>query len=214
MSRLTRAETQAQTRDHLIAAARPLFLREGYFATSLEKVADEAGYSKGAVYSNFASKDELCLIVLDQIRVERALEIATAAAAGTTLDERLDALQSWADRVLGDEGWSILEIEFATQVRRNPALREQVSQSAAAIRLQLAAVLRAFAAELDHPLPLAADELATALLSLGIGLGLQRAIDPELNVTVFTDIIRLLSTGTPPASAQHSADPEPNNLPG
>jgi AcrR family transcriptional regulator len=40
-----------------------LFLRDGYAATSLEKVADEAGYSKGAVYSNFWNKDELCLAV-------------------------------------------------------------------------------------------------------------------------------------------------------
>ena len=55
-TRLTRPESQARTRAELIATARDLFLSDGYAGTSLERVAEAAGYSKGAVYSNFASK--------------------------------------------------------------------------------------------------------------------------------------------------------------
>ena len=53
---LTRAERQAQTRVKLIDVARSMFLEDGYGATSLDRVALEAGFSKGAVYSNFQGK--------------------------------------------------------------------------------------------------------------------------------------------------------------
>lgn len=76
MARLTRAESQARTREQLIETAKQLFLRDGYSVTSLERVADEAGYSKGAVYSNFRNKDELCLAVLDRIHDEQVALVA------------------------------------------------------------------------------------------------------------------------------------------
>ncbi|MDN5852536.1 MAG: TetR/AcrR family transcriptional regulator, partial [Actinomycetia bacterium] len=63
----TRAERQAQTREALISVARELFLRDGFAATSLDRVAVEAGFSKGAVYSNFSGKEELGLAVLDDL---------------------------------------------------------------------------------------------------------------------------------------------------
>ena len=58
-TRVTRAERQAQTRERLIEVAREMFLSDGYAATSLDKVAVRAGFSKGAVYSNFAGKEQL-----------------------------------------------------------------------------------------------------------------------------------------------------------
>src|SRR6266545_6507235 len=97
MPRLTRAESQARTRDQLIATATELFLRDGYAATSLEKVADEAGYSKGAVYSNFRNKDELCLAVVDAIRADQAHRMAVALDGAETLEDMLTAFQRWAE---------------------------------------------------------------------------------------------------------------------
>ena len=98
MPRLSRAASQARTRAQLIETARELFLRDGYFATSLDKVADAAGYSKGAVYSNFASKDELCLAVLDALLAERAAQIAAAGRPGASGSAgKLAAFEKWAD---------------------------------------------------------------------------------------------------------------------
>ena len=65
MTRLTRAERKEQTRADLVAAARRVFGRQGFHAATLDDIADEAGDSKGAVYSNFEGKDELFLAVLD-----------------------------------------------------------------------------------------------------------------------------------------------------
>ena len=87
MARKTRAESQAETRAQLLKTARQLFFDDGYHPTSLEKVADAAGYSKGAVYSNFRNKDELCLTVLDRIGVH-----PESIGDSTGRVEHLDAL--------------------------------------------------------------------------------------------------------------------------
>src|SRR5699024_2058850 len=93
MSRLTRAESPAHTREQLVTTARELFLAHGYTATSLERVAETAGFSKGAVYSNFRNKDGLCLAVLDAIHEEQAEGVNAALSATSTLDELLVALR-------------------------------------------------------------------------------------------------------------------------
>jgi AcrR family transcriptional regulator len=193
MPRLSRAESQARTREQLLVTATQLFLRDGYFATSLEKVADEAGFSKGAVYSNFGGKDELCLAVLDGIHADQALQIGAALNTKGGLDRRLAALRRWAERTLGDEGWSSLEIEFASQARRDPGLRGELARRSVAIRALIATMIEAHAHDFGIELPLPAADLATALLSLGVGLGLQRALDPTIPARVFTDVVRALA---------------------
>src|SRR5258707_10805261 len=92
MARKTRVETQAETRAQLVKTARQLFFDDGYRPTSLEKVADAAGYSKGAVYSNFPNKDELCTAVLDEVRAERFGEVVAILARPDT-PARIEALR-------------------------------------------------------------------------------------------------------------------------
>ena len=71
MTRLSRAESQARTRRDLIDAATVVFARRGFGGASNAEVAEEAGYTKGAVYSNFSSKDELFLAALETRLRER-----------------------------------------------------------------------------------------------------------------------------------------------
>ena len=182
MPRMTRAESQARTRETLVATATELFQRDGYAATSLEKVADEAGYSKGAVYSNFRNKDELCLAVVDAIRADQAHRMATAIQGAGTLEEMLAAFQRWADATIGDVAWTVFEVEFATRARQDSAVRRQLAERNAQIRDAVATLLAEHAKEFGIELPLPAADCATALLSLGVGLGVQRASDPEVGV--------------------------------
>lgn len=193
MPRLSRAESQARTRQQLIATARQLFLRDGYAVTSLEKVADEAGYSKGAVYSNFRNKDELCLAVLDEIRTEQAELMAQAVAGADSFDARLAAFQRWAEQNIGNEAWTSLEVEFALSARRDTRVRDALAVRDRVIRDGIAALISENAEQYGIDLPMSADDVATALLSLGIGLGVQRAIDPKLPVAVLTDTIRVIA---------------------
>ena len=196
MARLTRAQSRARTREQLVATATDLFLRDGYAATSLDTVADEAGYSKGAIYSNFTGKDELCLAVLDGIHGQQAALLADALQQADSLDTLLSAFQEWAEKTIGDEAWTGLEVEFATNVRRDPALRGELAARARTIREVLAELLDTYAEKFGLVLPIPATDAATALLSLGIGLGVQRAIDPHIPVHVLPDVIRIL--GAPP----------------
>ncbi|BDH55119.1 TetR/AcrR family transcriptional regulator [Tsukamurella sp. PLM1] len=76
MARLTRVEQRAQTRADLLIAARERFLEVGYAAAGLEEIADRAGYSKGAVYSNFVDKPNLCREVLQGIHEEKVGELS------------------------------------------------------------------------------------------------------------------------------------------
>ena len=190
MARLTRAQSQARTRERLVATAREMFLTDGYHATSLDKVADTAGFSKGAVYSNFRNKDELCLAVLDDIHAGHIEEVA-AVVVGKSQEAAIAAFAEWAERMIGDEGWTVLEVEFAVQARRDPALRAELAARDRSVRATIAA-LAAQWAERNGAAALPPDDLATALLSLGIGLGIQRVIDPTIGVHVLTDTLRAL----------------------
>lgn len=189
MARKTRAETQAETRAQLVKTARQMFFEDGYYPTSLEKVADAAGYSKGAVYSNFRNKDELCTTVLDEVRAQRIGEVVEMMAQPDT-PARIEALRDWAERVIGDPGWTTLEVEFAVHARRNAELRSELAGRVDAI-LQMLATAAESAENADLKMP--GRETATAMLALGIGLGLLRSIDPAIPVNGLIDTLRLVS---------------------
>jgi AcrR family transcriptional regulator len=186
MPRMTRAESQAQTRSQLIATARQMFFSDGYHPTSLEKVADAAGYSKGAVYSNFRNKDELCTAVLDEIRAERFAEVIGLVSQ----PDRFEAIRDWAQRVIGDPGWTPLEAEFALHARPNEQLRTELAARLDNIIQMLATGVES-ADNLDLKIP--SREAATVMLALGVGLGLMRSIDPSIPVTGLIDVLRLVA---------------------
>lgn len=202
MARLTRSESQARTRADLIATARDLFLTDGYARTSLDRVAEAAGYSKGAVYSNFRTKKQLCLEVLDLIHETKFGEITTLIAAGSDLEDQLERLQGWAEQTLGDVGWTMLEFEFAIVARDDPQLRAELVSSLDAVRGALAAQVQLLADSTGIELPLPAQEVAAALLSMGIGLGIQRAVDPSLSARLIIDAVRMLLSVAEPARPQ------------
>lgn len=192
VTRLTRGESQARTRETLLTVATRAFLRDGYLATSLDRVADEAGFSKGAVYSNFGNKDELCLAVLDRIHAEQTTAIADALAGPASLDERLQSFTAWAERTIGDPAWTGLECEFATRARHVPRLRTELAAREAAVRDLVRELLEVTARDLGVTTPIPPDRAAGLLLSLGIGLGVRRMVDPAVDVSVLTDVVRLL----------------------
>ncbi|MFE3289792.1 TetR/AcrR family transcriptional regulator [Rhodococcus sp. NPDC059234] len=196
MARMTRSESQAQTRAHLVATARDLFLADGYAATSLEKVAEEAGYSKGAVYSNFRNKKELCLEVLQLIHTTKGAEVAAVLARQAPLEERLAAFEEWAERTLGDVGWTMLEFEVIVLARHDPELRAALGAGLGTVHSMVAAVLASLVASGEVTLPVSAEDAATSALSMGVGLGIQRAIDPTISTGALTRNVRALLTAS------------------
>lgn len=113
MARLSRIEAQALTRERLLAAAHELFRRDGYAATSVERIAAAAGYSKGAVYSNFENKEAIFLAVLDaqgQESLDELLEAIDRAADGAAV---IGLLVGWAEERSRSGGWSLTILEHA-----------------------------------------------------------------------------------------------------
>lgn len=170
-TRLTRAERRALTRSELLQAAERRFYRDGYHGTSLEAIAEEAGYTKGAVYSAFESKAGLFLTLLDAMIDERLDVIATMFAEHPLGESRAEML---AERPVDERSqrWSLLVIEFVLHAAREPELLAQFAARYRRMRDGLAAL----AAETETPL--GPEPWATATLALVNGLALERLIDP------------------------------------
>ena len=171
-TRLTRSESAALTRSELLEAAERRFFIDGYHATTLEAIADEAGYSKGAVYSAFESKADLFLTLLDAIVDGRLEEIATLFADHPHGPSRVATL---AKRPIDDRNqqWFLLAMEFWLHARRDPELLDRFASR----YLRLRAGLAALASELATPL--GAEGWAIVSLALANGLALERLIDPD-----------------------------------
>lgn len=179
-------EQRAQTRADLLIAARDRFLEVGYAAASLEDIADRAGYSKGAVYSNFVDKPNLCREVLQAIHEEKIGELAGVVTGEGELQARIDLLADWVKRTAGDVGWTMLELEFITVARTDPDLLAMIVELRAAARSTVVEMLvdlvrgESGADEIAPHLRSTLESAAELLLSAGIGLGIQRAIDPTI----------------------------------
>lgn len=200
MPRLTRAQRQEQTRAELLEAAKNRFLQRGYTATSLEDIADDAGYTKGAVYSNFGNKPNLCREVLDAIHREKLGELANLAISGEDVSARVAAVTTWFESTVGDVGWTMLELEFVVLSRHDQELTTMISALRDDAATSTAGMLRSIAFDLgvtesqlaQGDMAATLDGLANLLLSAGIGLGIQRAVDPSVPVGPTTDAIKHL----------------------
>ena len=188
--KVSRVERQAETRKALVAQARTMFLNEGYAATSLDKVAIEAGYSKGAVYSNFDGKEELCLEVLDGIHREKVRGVAKIFSGTGDLSSQLDVFAAWAQDELADPRWTRLEIEFAAVAGGNPWVAKQLATR----HREIAELVRLLVVDISQRFGLRgveyAGQTATALMSAGIGLGALRSLDPKIDMNVFGLVVR------------------------
>ena len=170
-ARLTRAERSAQTRGELLDAAQRRFFEVGYHATTLDHVADDAGYTKGAVYSTFGSKAGLFLALFDDI-VDRRLA-ATRAIIKTDLGPEA-GLRGLADQPVEDRNarFLLLSIEFWVHAARDPALLDAFSERYRRLRASLAELA-------PNDSPLDASRWALVTLALSNGFALERLIDPD-----------------------------------
>jgi AcrR family transcriptional regulator len=179
-TRLTRAERKEQIRADLLVAARQAFLRRGFHQASLEEIALEAGWSKGAVFSNFASKDELFLAVLDEQNRRRRHEQIVEMRAATTLAEALMAAgREMAGVHARDPQWTPLLVEFWTHASRNLALRDRVSAAHEQLLDGYAAVVAELAARDGLEFVAPVKSVCRGAAALARGLALERLLDPD-----------------------------------
>jgi AcrR family transcriptional regulator len=179
--RLTREEKKARTRSQLIDAAATVFARRGFVAASLDEVAEEAGLTKGAVYSNFDSKEDLFEAVLDE-RFDKPLQQEVEAIEnieGTQQQRAMAGARMFIDAVQQERELFLLSLERRIYIARHPELapslvpryREQIGRVAEMIATQ--------SRKWDLPLPLPAAQMAIAVEALSQGIELQRLADPD-----------------------------------
>jgi AcrR family transcriptional regulator len=124
MARLTREQNQALTRSRLLVVAREHFARDGYAASSVDRIAEDAGFSKGAVYSNFAGKDEMFLGVLEEHGRISVNEILAALKDAPDIDKAIDRVAAWATRSSSLGNWPMLILEYSRIARPDDTFRK------------------------------------------------------------------------------------------
>lgn len=179
--RLTRAEAKQRTRQLLLEAAAHVFARRGFAGASVEEIAETAGFSIGALYSNFSSKEELFLELCATFNTDR---ISAAAAVLTDEDEGTERAAQAMGRVLveaadTDPDYALLQAEFWLYATRNPHMLDTM---AAQLRAPRAALERLVAEALaDRTVPAQATPAAVAAVVAALfdGLVRQRRLDPD-----------------------------------
>jgi AcrR family transcriptional regulator len=187
VTRLTRSERAALTRRGLLDVAERRFYRDGYHGTSLDDIAEEAGYTKGAVYSAYQSKAGLFLALLDEVIDRRLEETRRLLEAHETGEAKLAALgrQPVDER---NASFALLSIEFLVHAARDPTLLADFAERYQRLRASLAALAPCEAA-------LGPERWALVTLAVSNGLALERLIDPgsvpdDLMATVQAQIAR------------------------
>ncbi len=177
---LTRRERQEQTRERLLDAASRVFARRGYQQSTLEEIANEAGFTIGAVYSNFSGKAELFLALADKEVEQRVAEIrAVADAAERGEQPGSQAAEQFREFLERDPDWPLLFYEFWSVSVRNPDLQGELAKRRDAVRDALAETLERVAEHNGFELRFPAKALATAIGASLNGLAFERAADPD-----------------------------------
>ena len=179
--RLSRAERREQTRKELLTAAEACFVTRGFHATSVDQVAERAGYTKGAVYSNFTAKEDLFFAVYER-RVERVLTEVVPGLRQAGAQQALDWLATTTiERRDRDDGWLAVFFEFWGHVVRHPELRERFAAIHASFLEPLADAVRQLAEDRGLTLPsdVTASQVALAWNAMELGLGLERLTQPQ-----------------------------------
>src|SRR4029453_13043667 len=176
--RLSRAERREQTRQELVSAAEACFVSRGFHASS---VAERAGYTKGAVYSNFGSKEDLFFAVYEG-RVERVLAEVVPGLRQGSAEGAFDWLAPGRiERRDRDDGWLAVFFEFWAHVLRHPELRERFAAIHAHFLEPMAEGVRQLAEDRRLALPddVTASQVVLAWNAVEVGLGLEGLPQPQ-----------------------------------
>jgi AcrR family transcriptional regulator len=176
----TRDEKKARTRRRLLDAAAEVFAHRGFAATSLDEVAEVAGFSKGAVYSNFAGKEDLFLSVLDEHVTRQMLDIRGEIDVTLTAGEQvMEAGQRFMDLFQRERAWYLLSFEFLVYAARNPEFQVEFAARQRAQREAVVAMLVENAAAMEIPMSLPPERMAVALEALANGIAFAKLADEQ-----------------------------------
>lgn len=187
--RLPRAERKERTKSELIEAARTVFLRRGFHGASLDEIAEEAGYTKGAVYSNFEGKDELFLAAFEEHFRRRAEVYAEVIFEQDEIEDsyRLVA-RIWREGNEAEPEWARLLTEFLVHASRNESLRAAVLAVRERALERIAQMIDALAVQHGVEFTLPTMEIARGSGALNRGLAIEQLLNPDLSGEMFEEM--------------------------
>ncbi|MGC7102621.1 TetR/AcrR family transcriptional regulator [Amycolatopsis lurida] len=185
-----------EVRRRLLDAAADVFARRGYQAARLDEIAYAAGFTKGAVYSNFAGKHALLAELIEQ-HVRNQFAVSSVEIRAKQRPERAleDIAEVYAREIVEEGTWTRLLVEVAQQAGHDPDVREVYVGVRRALRDELATRLVTACEQLGVELAVPAEQVALTLQSLRLGLALEHGTDPEqvdqaAVAAVFADTLR------------------------
>lgn len=179
--RMTRKERQAHTRLCLMRSAARVFSERGLQQASIDDVAHDAGFTKGAFYANFASKEDLFLAMLEERLAERTQQFeAIAGREGEDIEEQArEAGDDFVRYLASDTEWQKLFFEFAAYASRNEEFRIEMVARYRTLREHLASVFERRAGEFADPAALDPQRIATMTFAMANGFALERLLEPD-----------------------------------
>ncbi|WP_430487364.1 TetR/AcrR family transcriptional regulator [Priestia flexa] len=180
--RLTMEEKKQQTKEMLLNSAEVIFSKKGFNGASVDEIAEEAGYSKGAVYSNFSNKEDLFLALYDR-RFKHQLEewgqlFKSQLENGSRLD-KIESLLISHSKSNQDSKWTLLMLEFTLYALRNEDIRQKLASRYNLILSSMKEDISShfMGKNISHK---KIDEIVVSLLSLETGLNILESIIPNI----------------------------------
>ncbi len=190
-AKLTRERRRELTRDALLDAARHVFAQRGFAGASLEEIAETAGFTRGAIYKNFANKEELFFMVFER-GIEHQLEAFSAAfAPQPMLDDVAKAAATWRNVLAHDEEWLAFNLEFRLYALRNPKVRARFADEQRRTRSLIARYIEEQTENFGLTLKLPADTIATILDATSVGF-LEDALITNDDAQPYEAFLRLI----------------------
>ena len=188
----------AEVRSRILAAAAGVFAQRGFTAASVDEVAAAAGFTKGAVYSNFENKDDLFFALLgEQVKARIAVARQALAEAGGSSQEQMWVMGEALSRVLtADRDWQLLFLEFWQRAVREPAVGRRFAAHREGMRTLIAEAFRNESQRRGATLALPPERMATVALALSNGLAIEELASPgTVPPTLLSEVLVRLSDG-------------------
>jgi TetR/AcrR family transcriptional regulator, transcriptional repressor of aconitase len=194
--RLTREESRAQTRATLIAVGRKHFLRFGLGGAVAEKIAEDAGYSRGALYANFDGKEELFVAVIREEQASRLDFFRSLLKDEPSPKKRVKKFRDALADLVTDHDWIVLRAEFEVGALRSEPIRKSFIEAHRLQRSDGVALFRDLLRSPDLSSRLTPDEFMTVMINLSHGLAVtQRILGAELSQKSTRNLIQSLFDG-------------------
>ncbi len=178
--RLSRKEAQARTRARLMESAARVISTKGLDRASIDEIAADAGFTKGAFYANFESKEALFLAMLDERFEERIGEVEQVWSDGDSPpDQARHSAADFAQVVRADPGAPRLFLEFSAAALRDDGFRGELIARFAGLRERLERIYERRVAEYGLDLPIPMDRVVRMVIAICDGWELWQLLEPE-----------------------------------